>query len=185
LSIPLLGESLGFVQIIGAASIVAAVVIGACREDAGTVRHRRLMQGLLFGIVSQASTALGIVIIKPVLAHAPILWVTQVRLIGGEVVLAAAILLRRDRRTLWSSLYREGGKCYTLSSSFMGGYLSMILWLAGMKFTQASIASALNETSTIFIFLLSALLLHEPLTARRIAGIALGFVGALLVTFGG
>jgi len=185
LSIPMLGETLGALQLVGATMIVSAVVIGTCRGEACAVRQGRPMQGVLFGVVSMACTALGIVIIKPVLAHSPILWVTQVRLIGGEIVLAAAILMRPDRRSVWSSLYQDGRKRYTLSSSFVGGYLSMILWLAGMKFTQASVASALNETSTIFIFILSALLLREPITGRRSAGIILGFLGAVLVTFGG
>ncbi|MCU0612645.1 MAG: DMT family transporter, partial [Candidatus Eisenbacteria bacterium] len=169
LSIPLLAESLTRAQVGGAILIVAAVVIGTCRADACMAQRGRVLQGVIFGAVSMACTALGIVIIKPVLAHSPILWVTQVRMIGGEVVLAAGILMQRDRRAVWSSLYRTGGKRYTLSSSFVGGYVSMILWLAGMKFTQASVASALNETSTIFIFVLSAIFLREPITPRRLA----------------
>lgn len=185
LSIPLLGEALTLLQAIGAAMIVSAVVIGTCRADACTARPLHVFQGVVFGVVSMACTALGIVIIKPVLSHSPILWVTQVRLAGGEAVLLAGLLLRRDRREVWSSLYREGRKRYTVSSSFVGGYVSMILWLAGMKFSQASVASALNETSTIFIFILSALFLREPITGRRMVGVVLAFLGVLLVTFAG
>jgi len=59
----------------------------------------------------------------------------------------------------------------------------MVLWLAGMKYTQASIASALNQMSNVFIFIFAALLLKEKLTVFRIIGIVLGFIGSLLVTF--
>lgn len=185
LSIPFLGESLGALQFVGAAAIALAVVVGTWRRDAKASGSEHLFRGVLLGVVSMAATALGIVMIKPLLARSPILWVTQMRLLGGEVVLAAGILARRDRARVASSLYRGGNRRYTVAGSLVGGYLAMILWLAGMKFAQASVASALNETSTIFIFLLSAAFLHEPITLRRMAGIALGFAGALLVTFGG
>ena len=71
-----------------------------------------------------------------------------------------------------------------MSGSFAGGYLAMVFWLAGMKFTFASIAAALNQTSNIFVFIFAALLLKEKVTAVRVAAIVLGVGGALLVTFG-
>ncbi|MBN1423998.1 DMT family transporter [Candidatus Fermentibacteria bacterium] len=184
LSIPFLGESLAALQLVGAIAIALAVVIGTWRGDRRAKDGGHILQGVILGIISMACNALGIVMIKPLLAHSPILWVTQMRLVGGAVVLAAGILARRDRAVVATSLYRGGNIRYTVAASFVGGYVSMILWLAGMKFTLASVASALNETSTIFIFLLSAVFLHEPITSRRMAGIALGFAGALLVTFG-
>jgi drug/metabolite transporter (DMT)-like permease len=60
----------------------------------------------------------------------------------------------------------------------------MFVWLAGMKYTQASIASALNQTSTIFIFIFAAILLKERITLGRIIGIILAFFGTFLVLFG-
>ncbi|UCH79523.1 MAG: EamA family transporter [Candidatus Coatesbacteria bacterium] len=49
---------------------------------------------------------------------------------------------------------------------------------------MASVASALNQTANVFIFIFAALLLREPITARRTVGIILGVVGAILVSFG-
>jgi drug/metabolite transporter (DMT)-like permease len=60
----------------------------------------------------------------------------------------------------------------------------MFIWLAGMKYTQASIASALNQTSTIFIFIFAALFLKEPINLKRTIGIILAFIGSFLVLFG-
>ena len=71
-----------------------------------------------------------------------------------------------------------------IPGAVMGTYVSLLLWLAGMKYTLASIASALNQTATLWTFLLAALLLHEPVTRRRVAGLLAGVVGVALVTFG-
>jgi drug/metabolite transporter (DMT)-like permease len=54
-----------------------------------------------------------------------------------------------------------------------------------MKFTQASVAAALNQTSNIFVFMLAGMLLHEPINLPRTIGIVLGVSGAYLVTFCG
>jgi drug/metabolite transporter (DMT)-like permease len=60
----------------------------------------------------------------------------------------------------------------------------MLVWLAGMKYTQVSIASALNQTSNVFVFILAAMLLKEPVNLIRIVAIILGFAGAVIVSFG-
>ena len=60
----------------------------------------------------------------------------------------------------------------------------LMLWLAGMKYTLASIAAALNQTSTLWIFTLAALILREPVTGKRMLGLLLGLGGVALVTFG-
>ncbi len=65
----------------------------------------------------------------------------------------------------------------------MGAYIAMLIWLAGLKYTTVSIASALNQTSTIFIFIFGAFLLREQVTLRRALGIVLAFAGSFLVTF--
>jgi drug/metabolite transporter (DMT)-like permease len=54
-----------------------------------------------------------------------------------------------------------------------------------MKFTQASTAAALNQTSNIFVFIFAALVLKEKITKIRVAAISLGIAGAFVVMFGG
>jgi drug/metabolite transporter (DMT)-like permease len=71
-----------------------------------------------------------------------------------------------------------------IAATVMGTYISLLFWLGGMKYTQASIAAALNQTSTLWTFVFAAWLLKEPVTGRRIAGLALGVGGVALVTFG-
>ena len=65
----------------------------------------------------------------------------------------------------------------------MGAYVAMIFWLGGMKYTQASTAASLNQTSSIFIFIFAYFILKEKMSLKKIIGVVLAVAGALLVTF--
>jgi drug/metabolite transporter (DMT)-like permease len=67
-------------------------------------------------------------------------------------------------------------------ATVLGSYLSLMLWIGGMKYTLASIAAILNQSSTVFILILSVILLHERLTKRKIAATLLALAGVLLVS---
>lgn len=179
-----LGESMSALQIFGAAMIVSAVLTAISKKGKGSISRHNLFWGILLGVIASGATAVGIVMIKGLLERSPILWVTEIRLFGGIVVLLLFLLCHPDRRRIMLSLHSRQSWGYTLSGSFAGAYLSMILWLAGMKYTQASIASALNQTANIFVFIFAAILLREPVNLQRAIGITLGVAGALLVTFG-
>ena len=49
----------------------------------------------------------------------------------------------------------------------------------------ASVASVLNQTSTLLVPLIAAPTLGEPLTRRKLMAVGLGFLGALVVTLWG
>ena len=55
-----------------------------------------------------------------------------------------------------------------------------LFWLAGFKYTEASTASVLNETSTIFIVLMAWVFLKERLSWRKIIGVMMTFVGVVI-----
>ena len=57
----------------------------------------------------------------------------------------------------------------------------MMLWLAGYRYTQASVASVLNETAAVFIVLLAWRFLGEGIDLRRIVGVAMSFLGVVLM----
>jgi drug/metabolite transporter (DMT)-like permease len=184
LSIVFLGERLTVLQISGIVSIVFAVLITIYVKEFGKVTRRDLLWGIFWGILATATNAVGIVMIKPLLEKSPLLWVTEIRLIAGAFSLVFITILHPFRRTIVSSLFVPGGWLYTISGSFIGAYLAMLMWLAGMKFTFASTASALNQTSTIFVFILGALFLGEPITIKRIFAITLAILGIFLIFLG-
>jgi drug/metabolite transporter (DMT)-like permease len=120
--------------------------------------------------------AVSIVMVKRVLEAQPLLWVTGLRMLGALAGMAAIAWLRGETAQLapptvgmpWRKL---------VFASFIGQFLAMSLWLAGYKFTQASVAAILNETASIFILLLAALWLKEPLTRRSLLGVGLTLSG--------
>jgi drug/metabolite transporter (DMT)-like permease len=184
LSVIFLGETLTLLQIGGAAMIVLAVLTGASRKGLGSMTKRDLVLGIIFGLIGVGANGTGIVMIKEVLERSPLLWVTEVRLLAGIVSLGLILLAFPQRWRIARSLFSVTSWKYTLTGSFFGTYLAMVLWLGGMKFTQASIASALNQTSNLFVFFFAFLILKEPIDTRRTVGILLGVTGAILVSFG-
>jgi drug/metabolite transporter (DMT)-like permease len=184
LSMACLGERLSPLQGIGALIILSAVLLTSRFHRTENIARGDLLWGILWGVLSTAATAIGIVMIKPLLNRSPLLWVLQIRLFGGLAGLfMIAALFPAGRRSL-ATLSGKRGRGYMIGGAFVGTYVAMFIWLAGMKFTQASVAAALNQTSTIFVFIFAALLLHEPITARRTTAIILAFSGAVLMFFG-
>jgi len=179
-----LGESLSARQLTGVVLIVSAVLSIMVERHKAATDRRHVLLGVLWGALAMITMAVGIVMIKPLLNEAPLIWATEIRLVGGLVILGLILVAHPSRRAVVASIRAPQRWGYTLSGSFTGAYLAMVLWLAGMKFTQASTAAALNQTSNIFIFIFAALLLKEKITPVRLVAIILSVVGAALVTFG-
>lgn len=64
-----------------------------------------------------------------------------------------------------------------------GVTLLYLFQFIGIDYTNASAASVLINTNVIFIALLSGVFLHEALTKKRVAGIALSFIGVFIIMF--
>ena len=183
LSYLMLGERLTWLQLGGVVLILSAIVTASGKKGRADVSGADLAAGAFYGISGLFLMSLGIVLVKPLLGRLPLIWTTQVRLFGGLAVLALVWALHPGRRQILASLATPKGRGYTLSGSFLGTYVAMLLWLGGMTYTTASVSGALNQTSTIFIFLLATWILKEPATLYKTLGIFLGFFGVVLVTF--
>jgi drug/metabolite transporter (DMT)-like permease len=179
-----LGEILTWWQIAGAIMIALAVLTAISRKKQGDITRRNLTFGIIYGVLGSLLTGIGVVIVKRVLEYSPLLWVTELRLLGGIIALLLILIFHSGRKKIIASLSAGQNWGYTISGSFTGAYMAMAIWLAGMKYAQASTASALNQTSNVFIFIFAWLLLKEPVNLRRGIGILIAISGALLVTFG-
>ncbi len=178
-----LSESLNLWQVVGAVMIISAVLTVTREKKRGNISAHNLAWGIFWGMTAMAMMGVGIVMIKPLLERSPLLWATEVRFVGGCLVLGLVLLFHPERRVVVNSLLKSHSWKYTISGSFTGAYLSMILWLAGMKFAPASIAAALNQTSNIFIFIFAAIFLREPINLQRSIGIVLAVGGVFLVMY--
>jgi drug/metabolite transporter (DMT)-like permease len=184
LSVIWLSDRLSPLQMLGVVMVVAAVLSTVKRGAIARVSRRDLLHGILWGVLATACMAVGIVMIKPTLTRSPLFWATEIRLFGAVPALGLIIAFHPLKRKVISSLTSPGSLRFTLGGSFTGAYAAMLIWLAGMKYTTVSIASALNQTSSLFVVILAALFLSEPLTPRKTGAIILAFLGALLVSLG-
>jgi drug/metabolite transporter (DMT)-like permease len=184
LSVIFLADKMSTLQIIGVFLIISAVLGVSGIGNRKHISRRDLMSGISFGVLAMASMAVGIVMIKPLLDNSPLLWVVEVRLFAGCVGLGIYLLLHPRGKKIISSVLATRNWQYMIPGSFLGAYLSMVIWMGGMKYTQASIASALNQTSNVFVFILAAIFLREPINLIRIVAIILAFTGAVIVSFG-
>ncbi|MDD8025959.1 MAG: DMT family transporter [Acidobacteriota bacterium] len=182
LSFLFLGERMDAVQSAGVALIVLAVLIISSRKSDARVPRRDLVQGILLGVASVFLMAAGIVMVKPLLGRTPILWGTMIRLVGGGAAVAVFLAFHPRRREYLRPLGSAKTLALLVPGSIFATYLSNGFWLAGMRLTKASVASALNQLSTIFIFVLAAMFLKEKPTVRKLIAVALAFAGALLIS---
>lgn len=182
----LLGERLSPMQYAGVVIILGAVLsVSWMKGPRSQVPRSALVSGTIYGVLAMITQAVSIVMVKPLLEVAPLMWANSWRLAGGAAIMLVSVpFLTRGQRQEFSTLLDPRARKVLIGGAFLGTYISLMLWLGGMKFTSASIASALNQSATFWTFLLAALLLHEPVTQRRVLGLIAGLAGIALVTFG-
>jgi len=181
----LLGEQLGHSFLLGTAAVLGGVTL-ASLDPRALVEERPadVRAGVLFGVAGIVGTAVGVILAKPVLEHSNLIEVTWTRLLAGVVAQAlwlsaargwAPVLPVLRPSPLWRTL---------LPAAVMGTYFSLLLWLGGFKWANASVAAVLNQMATIYILVLARVWLGEPLSARRIAGAGVAIVGAVAIVLG-
>ncbi len=67
-------------------------------------------------------------------------------------------------------------------SGFVAAFAASLTWMAALTRLELSVAYPLMSLSFVAVLLLSALLLHEPLTGTRVAGVALIVLGTAVAT---
>lgn len=180
-----LHEPIGWRVLVSMVLMTAAILVGIWepRLPRRKEERKRTAAGVGFGVIGILLMSIGLVAVKPVLAHADAWWVTTMRLVFGTAFLAAQGALPRHRASVMATLRPGPAWRVTVPAAIVGCYFAMITWIAGMKFTLASVASVLNQTSTLFIVLLAAVLLKERITPRRAAAVVMAFGGAVLVSW--
>lgn len=177
LSFLFLGERLGPLQMVGFVLVSSGVLVVGARSASEPAQRQALRRGLALGIGAIALMALAIVLVKRILETQPLIWIVALRLCGG---LAGLLLIFAWRRQPPLPAAHERSPInwpILLFGAFVGQYLSMLFWLGGYKYTSASVAAILNETTSIFIVLLAAIFLREALNRRKVIGVMLTVSG--------
>ncbi len=172
LSVLFLDERLLPVQVGGFALVSIGVWIAAWPRKGSAPRPEHALRGFFLALLAIVLMAVSIVMVKRVLEAQPLLWVTLLRMLGALAGMAVIAAVRGEMAHLAPARTAMPWRKLILAA-FVGQFLAMVLWLAGYKFTQASVAAILNETASIFILLLAAFWLKEPLTRRALVGVGL------------
>jgi drug/metabolite transporter (DMT)-like permease len=183
LSFALLGERLNALQIVGFALVSGGVLIVSTHDPQRRLPAATLRRGAAFGVMAVFLMASAIVMVKRVLEGQPLLWIVLLRLIGGVAGMLVLFAWRRERLPFGRNRAIPLRWPLLVLAAFLGQYVSMVLWMAGYKYTEASVAAVLNETASVFIVLLAALFLREGLDARRIAGVTCTLSGVACMLF--
>lgn len=175
-AIVLFGERPGAIGLLGAAAVVAGVVViglGGGRANWATARAG-VLWGLLIGVVIAAYTlwdahAVTALAISPILLNAG----TS----AMETVLLAPYAVRRWS-TVRSVLRRHWRDVLVVAAL---SPLSYILILFAMQLAPVSIVAPAREISVVFVALAGWLLFREPHPAPRLTGAAVVVVGVALL----
>lgn len=176
-----LHEVLPATTLLGGALVIAGILVGADGRPRQGADRRVTITGIGLGILALLSMALGVVAMQPILVREPVLWTTTARLLAGTAALVPVVWFGPERAAFARLIRPSPLWRHALPGAVLGGALSMLAWIAGFALTQTSRAAILNQLSTIFVFVLAAIVLKEPVTRRRLVAVTLAFAGALVV----
>jgi drug/metabolite transporter (DMT)-like permease len=168
----------------GLALVSGGLLLTSTLEPPRSRTRLQLIEGIGVGLLAIILLSLGIVIAKPALNRLPVLWAAAFRQGVAAVVLFLWAVLSPRRGEFLSAWRPSSAWKVMIPATLLGSYLALTLWIAGMKYTLASVAGILGQSSTIWILLFSVLFLHERFSRRKALAAALAFAGVLLVTLG-
>jgi drug/metabolite transporter (DMT)-like permease len=177
-----LGEHLRAVQLAGMGLIAVGICLSGNLHPPAHRTRRQLVLGIALGALDMLLLVVSVVLAKPVLNRSPVLWASLVRQLGAFAVILVMALASPRRREHFAVYRAEGNWRFMLPGSALGSYLALVLWIAGLKYSLASLAAILTQTTTVWILLLAVIFLHERMTPRKLLAAGLAIAGVLLIT---
>lgn len=181
LSAVFLGERLVPWQWLGFLLVMSGVLLVTWRTHRSVVDAADVKRGVMYGVGAVFMMAAGVVMVKEILETRSFLWTVELRVVGGVGGMLAYMLVSRQ----WQSVKRNFSQPQpwgtVMFASFLGAYFALLLWLAGYKLIDASVASVLNETNVSFIVFLAWLMLGERINRRKLVGLGLTSAGVIVM----
>ncbi|MBD3667526.1 MAG: DMT family transporter [Kangiella sp.] len=183
LSVLFLNETLHWTQFIGFLMVLIGIILVTWQRNRKNVDAPVLWQGLALAAGAVFLNAVGVVMVKRILEGDGFFWIISLRLIGGILGSIGLLLISQKLVKVINEIKQPRDWRILIIASVLGTYISMILWLSGYKYTDAIIASVLNETSVLFIVLFAWIFLKEEVSRRRLTGVVLAFLGVLVFVY--
>ena len=125
--------------------------------------------------------AVSVIMIRDLYREDSVLWIVAARFAVGAGILLVYNVFTEGFKTTFKLFRVSSHLKYMLPAAIFGPFLATMLWFYGFKYTLAGKAAVLNQLSTVFVFILAAIFLKEPITGRRLLAVALAFTGAVIV----
>jgi drug/metabolite transporter (DMT)-like permease len=185
-AVPLLGEPVSLPLVVGMALSMGGVT-WVIRErsggpDGGVADGVRV--GLVLGLVSVLCQAGGNILTKLGGAEISALGISVVRLLFGTAGILLHAMVAGAVRPAFRVLRDRGQLGRLLFATFIGTYLGLWLVNAGLRYTDAGVASTLSSLSPIFVLPLARIFLGERLSARAIVGACVACAGVAVLFLG-
>ena len=186
IAVTFFAESLSWRGILGAFLVIFAILLVSInkrqlQDHAATVSRRDILLGMTLGSISILLMAGCIVIIKPVFSEVGVFRIVFLRVLAGVASSGLIYLTYENKLSLWKDAWQTPSKLFFIVASILSTYVAMLLWVAGYKYVDASVAAVLNQTATFFTVALAAIFLGEKLTPIKIAGTVLAMLGVALI----
>lgn len=115
--------------------------------------------------------------IKIAVAEIPPITLIALRVFGAAIFLMVVMKVRAEKLprdlTTWRMLFYQ-----SIFNSI--GAWTILAW--GQQFVDSGLASVLNSTAPIFVFLITALVTrHEAINGRKLVGATIGILGVVLI----
>lgn len=180
----ILDESLTFADIVGGLMILLSILYLSFNQEKSNISN--LNKGLIIGILAYSLMALGIIMVKPILNRFSSsiemqLWIIIFRLIPGTLLSYITMSFMMKKKEIILQLSNKKIWPIILLGSFLGTYVGFAMWVIGMAKTSASIASILNQTSTIFIAFFGWLILKETFSRKMMICFFISIIGAFII----
>lgn len=174
------GERLTALELIGGILVVSGVFVGLVKTKE-IKDPRDLVYGTALAAGAHVIMAVGILMVRDVIQEGSLVWIAGFRFLVATLALGLFIVLKGEGRSLAIGFQRRDIWPVTVPMALLGPFLATLFWIAGFKYLTAGRAAIYNQMSTVFIILLAWIFLKEPMTPRKIAGVALAIAGAVLV----
>ena len=177
-------ETLNALHLFGGMLIIGSIIYLSIKRDKRKIKN--IKWGLTLGIIAYSLMALGIVIVKPVLTEfkdvsSALTWIILFRLIPGTLLSYVTMLVMLSKNDIINQLSNKKVWPVTILGSFLGTFVGFAMWIWGMAKIDASVASILNQTSTVFIAFFGWLILKEKFSDRMMFCFLVALLGAFIV----
>ena len=163
------------------ALVMAGLLLVTWQANRELVDSEDLKKGMFYGVASIFLMAVGVVMVKEILETRSFMWTVQLRLFGGVAGMLIYVAIRGRFRQIMRQYQQPLPWGLIVTASFLGSYLSMMMWLYSYKLIPASVSSVLNQSANAWMVLLAWLILHEYVGMRKIYGLLLTTAGVLVM----